>query len=152
MIHAPAGATHFRLTSAAAEIDFETGHYSLQQISTQEIAVNDTTLTSLTLENTITAHGTATIFLTLGIEFVQEVNGQFSTISNAGHNALGIVHTEPAIYQKPDTKDASPAATIVAHLYTKQRLPQRRRASRRMLCIHRIGSTVDASWAGKCQR
>ena len=91
MIAAPGGATHFKIVSAGAEIDFENETFVM---ATSESAVLpwDTTATAvLNLSNAVTANSTHPLFLALGIEFYQEVNGQMYPLKNGAYNPLALV-------------------------------------------------------------
>ena len=46
----------------------------------------------ISLSNAVTAHSTHPLFLIMGIEFYQEVNGQMYPLKNVGYNALTIVN------------------------------------------------------------
>ncbi len=91
MIAAPGGATHFKIVSAGTEIDFENETFVM---ATSESAVLpwDTTATALlNLSNAVTANSTQPLFLALGIEFFQEVNGQMYPLKNGAFNPLALV-------------------------------------------------------------
>ena len=91
MIAAPGGSTHFKIVSAGAEIDFENETFV---VATSETAVLpwDTTATAvINLSNAVTANSTQPLFLALGIEFYQEVNGQMYPLKNGAFNALSLV-------------------------------------------------------------
>lgn len=91
MVAAPGGTTHFKIVSAGAEIDFENETFVMD---TQESAVLplDSTLTAvLNLVNAVTANSTHPLFLVLGIEFYQDVNGVKYPLKNGAFNALSLV-------------------------------------------------------------
>lgn len=91
MIAAPGGSTHFRIVSAGTEIDFENETFI---VATSETAVLpwDTTATAvINLSNAVTANSTHPLFLALGIEFYQEVNGQMYPLKNGAFNPLSLV-------------------------------------------------------------
>jgi hypothetical protein len=91
MIAAPGGATHFKIVSAGAEIDFENETFVVDD-SASTVLPWDTTATSvLNLSNSVTANSTHPLFLVLGIEFYQEVNGQKYPLKNGAYNALALV-------------------------------------------------------------
>lgn len=91
MIQAPSGTTHFKIVSGGAEIDFEKEeHVSMSDVSTA-LPWNSTATASLTLTNNVTANSTHPLFLALGIEFYQEVNGNLYPLKNGAFNALAIV-------------------------------------------------------------
>jgi hypothetical protein len=91
MIAAPQGATHFRLISGAAEVDFENGTFSVNTQSTPEIPINEVPTADVGLANAINPGTTVPIFLVMGIEFLQEVNGAFYPLKNGAYNALALV-------------------------------------------------------------
>ena len=91
MVAAPGGTTHFKIVSAGAEIDFENETFVMD---TQESAVLplDSTLTAvLNLVNAVTPNSTHPLFLMLGIEFYQDVNGVKYPLKNGAFNALSLV-------------------------------------------------------------
>ena len=66
-------------------------------MDTQSTAVLpwDTNATAvIDLENTVTAASTHPLFLALGIEFYQEVNGQMYPLKNGSFNALALVKVD----------------------------------------------------------
>ncbi len=94
MIAAPGGSTHFKIVSAGTEVDFENETFV---VATSETAVLpwDTTATALiNLSNAVTANSTHPLFLALGIEFYQEVNGQMYPLKNGAYNALALVKVD----------------------------------------------------------
>jgi hypothetical protein len=52
---------------------------------------NTATTAVLNLANTVTANSTHPLFVVLGIEFYQEVNGQMYPLKNGAYNPLSIV-------------------------------------------------------------
>jgi hypothetical protein len=91
MVAAPGGSTHFKIVSAGTEVDFENETFV---VATSETAVLpwDTNATALiNLSNAVTANSTHPLFLALGIEFYQEVNGQMYPLKNGAYNALSLV-------------------------------------------------------------
>jgi hypothetical protein len=91
MIAAPAGTTHFKIISAGAAIDFEAEKF---EVTTSETAVLpwDSTLTApINQDNSVSANSTNPLFLALGVEFYQEVNGQMYPLKNGAHNPLSLV-------------------------------------------------------------
>ncbi|HRH50248.1 MAG TPA: hypothetical protein PLP23_15935 [Panacibacter sp.] len=94
MIAAPGGTTHFKIVSAGTEVDFENETFV---VATSETAVLpwDTTATAvINLSNAVTANSTHPLFLALGIEFYQEVNGQMYPLKNGAYNALALVKVD----------------------------------------------------------
>ena len=91
MVAAPAGATHFKIISAGSAVDFELETF---EVDTNESAVLpwDSTATAvINLSNAVTPNSTQPLFLALGIEFYQEVNGVNYPLKNGSYNALALV-------------------------------------------------------------
>lgn len=91
MLAAPGGSTHFKLVSSGAEIDFENETFVMDSNDSGILPWDPTTTTVINLENTVTANSTHPLFLALGIEFYQEVNGQMYPLKNGAFNALALV-------------------------------------------------------------
>lgn len=91
MIAAPSGATHFKIVSAGAAIDFEKGTYVVAVNATAELPWNATPTADINLVNNVTANSTHPLFLVLGIEFFQEVNGLMYSLKNGAFNAMALV-------------------------------------------------------------
>lgn len=92
LIASPSGATHFRLNSAGVEIDFQQGTSVSEKESTAEIALDNVSTSLLTHSHTVTANSTHPLFIFLGIEFFQEVNGSMYPLKNGAFNALAIIN------------------------------------------------------------
>lgn len=91
MVAAPAGTTHFNIFAAAAEIDFEQeSGMALVQV-TAVLPWNQVATAVINLANALPANSTKPLFLGLGIEFLQEVNGQFYSLKNGAFNAMALV-------------------------------------------------------------
>jgi hypothetical protein len=91
MIAAPSGTTHFKIISAGAEIDFEAETFV---VSTSETAVLpwDSALTvAINHLNMVTPNSTKPLFLALGVEFYQGVNGKMYPLKNGSYNPLSLV-------------------------------------------------------------
>jgi hypothetical protein len=97
MIGAPQGATHARLISAGVEIDFEAGSYVVNTSATPEIVLGPQNEGPVTLANAVTPASTHPLFLALGIEFYQEVNGLFYPLNNGFYNALALVAVDGGV-------------------------------------------------------
>ena len=91
MIAAPGGTTHFKIVSAGAEVDFENETFVMDSNASAILPWDATATAVLTLTNTVTANSTKPLFLALGIEFYQEVNGQMYPLKNGAYNALALV-------------------------------------------------------------
>lgn len=91
MIATPGGATHYKIVSAGVEIDFENETYTVDVNESEVLAWNATATAALSLANAVTTASTHPLFLVLGIEFYQEVNGQMYSLKNGAYNPLAIV-------------------------------------------------------------
>lgn len=91
MIAAPGGATHFKIVSAGSEIDFENETFVMATSESAVLPWDATATAVLNLSNAVTANSTHPLFLALGIEFYQEVNGQMYPLKNGAFNPLALV-------------------------------------------------------------
>jgi hypothetical protein len=90
-IAAPIGATHARFVSAGAAIDFEAGTYETVTTQSADIELGNAAVPDIVLGNQLTANSPNPLFLVLGIEFVQTVNGTNYPLRDKSFNALAIV-------------------------------------------------------------
>jgi len=89
---APAGTSHFRFISAAAAINFDTGEFLFGQSASDSFLLDSGANAGLTLTNNMGAGLSGyPLFLCFGIEFLQEVNGEYYTLNNGAYNALSVV-------------------------------------------------------------
>ncbi len=91
MVQAPSGATHFRISSGGAEVNFEAETYVVQTTQTAILPWDANATLAISHTNQVTAASTSPLFLALGIEFYQEVNGQMYPLKNGAYNPLGLV-------------------------------------------------------------
>jgi hypothetical protein len=94
MIAAPGGTTHFKIVSAAAEIDFENEVFVTDQHETAQLPWDNTATAVINHVNAVTANSTKPLFLLVGIQFFQEVNGSKYPLKNGAFNALAIVKVD----------------------------------------------------------
>ncbi|HWJ28477.1 MAG TPA: hypothetical protein VNS32_18165 [Flavisolibacter sp.] len=90
MIKAPQGATHYKIVSGGAVLNFAT---ETSTVDIQESAVLpwDNKLTAdLNLVNTLPVDVSEPIFQLLGIQFFQQINGEYYSLSNGTFNALNL--------------------------------------------------------------
>lgn len=81
----------------AAEVDFENGVYVISNQSSVEIPLNNVATVPAAMNNPVTPASTHPIFLVLGIEFYQQVNGAFYSLKNGAFNALSIVKIDGGV-------------------------------------------------------
>lgn len=91
MIAAPSGTTHFKIISAGAEIDFEAESFVVSTSETAIIAWDATATAAINQVNAVTANSSKPLFLALGVEFYQEVNGKMYPLKNGAYNPLSLV-------------------------------------------------------------
>lgn len=94
MVAAPSGATHFKLVSAGAAIDFESKQYVMETGTSGDLPWDATATAVMSLQHHVTANSTHPLFLVLGIEFYQSVNGTLYSLKNGAFNALAIVKVD----------------------------------------------------------
>lgn len=91
MIAAPAGTTHFKIISAGTEIDFEAEKFVESHSETLPLPWDILPTLAITHTNTVTPNSSNPLFLVLGMEFYQEVNGKMYSLKNGTYNPLAIV-------------------------------------------------------------
>jgi hypothetical protein len=94
MVAAPGGTTHFKIISAGAEIDFENETFVVASNATGILPWDANATAVINLANAVTANSTHPLFLALGIEFYQEVNGQMYPLKNGAYTALSLVKVD----------------------------------------------------------
>lgn len=94
LVAAPSGATHFKIISAGTEIDFENKNYVVETGSSGELVLDQNGTAVIDLQHQVTANSTKPLFLVLGIEFYQSVNGNMYPLKNGAFNALAIVKVD----------------------------------------------------------
>jgi hypothetical protein len=91
MIAAPTGTSHYKIISAGVDIDFEAETYVVDNNDSTVMPLDATPTTVISLENTVPANSTNPLFLALGIDFYQEVNGEMYPLKNGAFNSLALV-------------------------------------------------------------
>ena len=87
----PSGSTHYKIVTAAMDINFESGAYASETNETPLKPIDKLLTEAIQLSNNLNPDSTNPLFLVLGINFYQEVNGTFYEMKNGAHNALQIV-------------------------------------------------------------
>ena len=91
MIASPSGTTHFKIISAGAEVDFEAETFVVENSETAILPWDSVATAVITQTNTVTPASTKPLFLALGVEFYQLVNGQMYPLKNGAYNPLSLV-------------------------------------------------------------
>lgn len=91
MVHAPGGTTHFKIVSSGVAIDFEAGSYVAEVNSSAILPYNSVATAVLNLVNSVTPASTNPLFLAVGVEFYQEINGVQYPLKNGSFNSLSLV-------------------------------------------------------------
>ena len=97
MIAAPSGTTHYKIISAGAEIDFEAETFVVENSETAILAWDAAASTVISQTNMVTPASTKPLFLALGIEFYQEVNGAMYPLKNGAFNPLAVVKVDGGV-------------------------------------------------------
>jgi hypothetical protein len=91
MIAAPSGTTHYKIISAGSEIDFEAETFVEAHSETAILPWDAVATVAINQVNAVTPNSTKPLFLALGVEFYQEVNGQMYALKNGSYNPLALV-------------------------------------------------------------
>jgi hypothetical protein len=90
-ISSPAGATHFRLFSAGAAIDFQKDTYDGATAETAYLPVGRKSAGPILLHQKVKPDTSCPFFLLLGIEFVKVINEEQILLRDGSVNALAVV-------------------------------------------------------------
>jgi hypothetical protein len=91
MIAAPGGTTHYKIISAGTAIDFEAETFVVSSSETAVLPWDSSTTVAINHTNTVTPNSTKPLFLALGVEFYQGVNGKMYPLKNGSYNPLALV-------------------------------------------------------------
>ncbi|WP_298117501.1 hypothetical protein [Flavobacterium sp.] len=97
MIAAPSGTTHFRIISGGAEVDFEAETFVVATSETAILPWDATPTAVINHVNAVTAASTKPLFLALGIEFYQQINGTMYPLKNGAFNPLSIAKVDSGV-------------------------------------------------------
>lgn len=93
-IAAPSGSTHYKMVSAAMDINFESETYASEKNETAVLPLDSVPTAPLQLNTNLSAGSVNPLFLVFGINFYQEVNGTFYELKNGAYNALQIIKVD----------------------------------------------------------
>jgi hypothetical protein len=97
MTFPPEGATHFKLNVGGSEIDFEAGSYQTSIGSSDPIGLDVRQQPQVTLVANVTPASTRPLFLLVGIEFMQMVNGISYPLKTGVVNAVSLVGVDGGV-------------------------------------------------------
>lgn len=90
-VAAPIGATHFRIVTAVAAVDFTMGLFERNMANSAILPIDDKPTALINLACNVAPDSPHTLFQVLGIEFYQQVNGAPYSLKSGIFNALTIV-------------------------------------------------------------
>lgn len=90
-IAAPSGTTHFKLNLGAAAIDFDEEEAVFAAADTGILPHTQTEVSASEMNVLLKPNLTLPVIQLFGVEFYQEVNGEFYPLKNGAKNALSIV-------------------------------------------------------------
>lgn len=90
------GATHFRFVIGIARIDFKTGAHAVEHIRSAEMSVRNETEAPLKFVSRIMPVGDESLFITLGVEYLQRVKSDFYVLQGKKYTVLTLIYAEKA--------------------------------------------------------
>jgi hypothetical protein len=97
MLAAPSGTTHFKIISGGAEVDFETETFVVSSSETAILPWDNTATAAISQTNAVTPASTKPLFLAVGVEFYQEINGQMYPLKNGAFNPLSLAKVDGGV-------------------------------------------------------
>lgn len=97
LISAPSGATHFKIFSVAAEIDFNGETFVVDSSESSIMALDNILSAIIQHENTVTIESEHPLFCVIGIEFYQEINEEMYPLKNGAFNSIAIVKVDGGV-------------------------------------------------------
>lgn len=96
-VYVPSGTTHYKLLLIGSAVDFENADYQTQSEASDFISIDDMQVAAMELTINLPANSTHPLFLALGMEFYQEVNGGKYPFNNGAFNSLNIVKVDGGV-------------------------------------------------------
>jgi hypothetical protein len=93
-IKSPNGATHFKIIAAALELNFDEGKFSSNAKSSADLFCGNDPLPAISLETAFPANSHFPLFVLVGIEFRQLINGKYYPITAGSSTALKLVSVD----------------------------------------------------------
>ena len=93
-INSPDGATHLKLFSATAAINFEYDTFLKANATTEEIALGLEVVPAINLVQQLLPNAEDYLIIVLGVEFYQKFNGRFYPMNNGSSNAITVARVD----------------------------------------------------------
>lgn len=93
-ITAPSGTTHYKLAMAATELDFVNKTFVYDEKDLGVLPYDNSQVAAIAINVPLTPNSPYPVLMVLGIEFYQEVNGEYYSLKNGAFNALGVVNID----------------------------------------------------------
>lgn len=90
----PQGATHLKMVGAVSELNFDNDEFTYNGAETAEVVIGEAATGALQLNLAFNADTEEILFLALGINFYQSVNGMLYPMKNGGYNCLSLVEID----------------------------------------------------------
>lgn len=93
-IGAPSGTSHFKLAMGVAELDFPNKTFSFSEMHMGILPYDNSAVAAANLTASVNPNSTLPVVVVMGIEFYQEVNGEYYSLKNGAFNALNVVNVD----------------------------------------------------------
>lgn len=93
-IVAPEGTTHFRIVSQGAEVDFSVKQSTADNQQTGILAWDNSATTLISQAASVSAGSALPLFQMLGIQFYEQINGDYYPLKNHTYNSLQVVNVD----------------------------------------------------------
>ena len=94
MVNAPQGATHYKLVSAGAAIDFATKKAVVEFQETADLAWDNTATAATDLVHHVPVASPNPLFVVFGIQFLQFSNGKLYPLQSGEFNSMSIIKVD----------------------------------------------------------
>lgn len=95
-----ADAPRFRFVVGVARIDFKTGAHSVEHIRSTEISTRKVATTPMVFTSRIMPVKDEFLFITLGVEYLRKVDGEYCVVEDKKYTVLTLIHVEKACWKK----------------------------------------------------
>ena len=84
-------ATHYRITSAGLEVDFDLNKHVVDIKNSADQLLDNTATTPLVLTHAMTPNSTKPLIIALGVKFFEKVNGKLYPLTDGSFSCLALV-------------------------------------------------------------